>query len=437
MAPKEERMLSFGIEMEFYIFWCAEGEEVTSRPPGFQSHPGRPITGERPDVLDTLALSINNLLADARSATVWKPGELIPLGAFSTWGVHFDISLSSLPEDLEEVTDEHSGWVGVEVVSPALWSTKEAFDQVRRVCEYLQSTYWISTPTNCGFHVHVGQGPNWLPVNALRQIAAFLYAADPVLAQSYPEHRRVDTLYCPSLRLYSNITLGLRIGNFGEHESEVENMDNISIVTGLRGTGEGFLSSIFGLFRTKKEETRIEDNFPPRPTTPSYVTDSGFIEELLAYNERTYGITKRTADYSPTPILEAVAEILRATSREVVGQLVRTRRRSNYSFLDLVLERKRTIEFRQAAATVDPAEVVSRTRVAVSLCEFAANATEEQFQKLFFDLASAETDPRWIDIYDLLAELDLRPEARVIHAALTGRLDQSVRDAYFEERQAD
>ena len=110
--------------------------------------------------------------------------------------------------------------------------------------------------------------------------------------------------------------------------------------------------------------------------------------------------------------------------------------RPAYSFNQLEYEdvSKKTIEFRQAAGTIDPAEVVSRARIAVRLCEFAANITPQQLHKMINDFIVAEKDPKWFDVYDLFIELDLRPEARVVQAALKDALNQSVRDRYFAER---
>ncbi|KAI0884319.1 uncharacterized protein GGS22DRAFT_189448 [Annulohypoxylon maeteangense] len=382
MALKQERMLSFGVELEFYIFWSIKGEEITSRPQGFESHPGAPLIVDKydtiHDIFEPLLASVRELLQGSPEATVGATEKRLG-NAFSY-----------------TATNERSGWVGVELVSPALWTTNEGFNEVRRVCEFLQSTFWISTPEHCGLHIHVGQGNDWLPIIFLRQIAAFLYAADPILAHSYPEHR----------------------------------------LSGSRRKEDGLLKSIFGLFRKRVAEARIEDKFPRRPTTISYMFNSDTLQSAITYIKNFHNVKQSLEDFTPAPMMEAVSEILKSTHRHHIVELTRCPNRPTYSFLRLAMYSKKTIEFRQAAGTIDPAEVVSRARIAVRLCEFAANATQEDLYTMFYDFALVEADPAWIDFYDLFVDLGLRPEARVIHAVLTGTMDQSVRDRYFAQRES-
>ncbi|KAI1214709.1 uncharacterized protein F4807DRAFT_455161 [Annulohypoxylon truncatum] len=374
MAAKQERMLSFGVEMEFYIFFCVRGKNLTSRPPGFESHPGGPLIVEKfdetYDLFNPLLERLRSVLEKAPKASVLSVDDRRPniesdqewnhLNPFREWDMHNDPSLHRLPDELVEITTEQSGWVGVELISPALWTTNEGFDQVRRVC--------------------------------------------------------------------------VKIGHLDENESEIDDLDNTVIISGTRKAGRGRFSSVLGFFRTKNEEVRVEDNFPARPTTQSYTIDPQTLNRSLNRVRLAFGIEQTQENFSPTPLLEAVAEILRTTNRENIAELLRTPIRSAYNFQQLAWEVKRTIEFRQAASTIDPAEVVSRARIAVRLCEFAANATHQQLHKMFFDFSVAEVDPRWLDVYDLFVQLDLRPEARVVQAALTGTISESVRDAYFTSR---
>ncbi|KAI2466073.1 hypothetical protein F4781DRAFT_424350 [Annulohypoxylon bovei var. microspora] len=449
MASKRDlqrKMLSFGVELEFYIF-VTQDKSSTFRPLGFESHPGNPLIVDgridSEEIRKDLALRINNLLRDAPVATVLSKNnrdidiegdeEWNHLRPYRIWQVKDEISMQDLPIELARLNNERSEWVAVEVVSPALWATDEGFDQVRRVCEFLQNTFLTSTLTECGLHIHVGQGNNWLPITLLRRMAAFLYAADPILAQSHPVYRRNDTLYCLSTRLYSNVTLGMKNSHAPEQPSQVDELQEISLVA-PRGW-KGLAGNVARLSRPMNSYSRTEDNFPPRPNTPSYIADPIYIESTLGDLKRSFGINQNLRDFSPTPMLEAVAEILQTTNRRNLSILLGSHiNRSAYSFQQLSWERKRTIEFRQPTGTVDPAEVVSQARIAVRLCEFAATATHEEFQKMILDFASADEDPSWFDVYDLLIELGLRPEARIVHAALTGTMSNSIRDRYFESR---
>lgn len=127
------------------------------------------------------------------------------------------------------------------------------------MCEYLHSTFIISPDEDCGLHIHVGQGNNWLPFKPLRKIAAFLYAADPVLAQCHPMHRRKN-LFCPSPRLYSMVSLGVKRSHFFDDDDTMSPPDqNITLVSGIEQKNEG--SSIL-CFRSSEEDQEIGTRKP-------------------------------------------------------------------------------------------------------------------------------------------------------------------------------
>ncbi|KAI1087059.1 hypothetical protein F5B19DRAFT_476860 [Rostrohypoxylon terebratum] len=75
---------------------------------------------------------------------------------------------------------------------------------------------------------------------------------------------------------------------------------------------------------------------------------------------------------------------------------------------------KRTIEFRQAAGTVDPEEIVAHAKIVVRLCEYASVTTTEELWKTIGDLAVGEAHNDWYDVFDFLVDLNLEAEARVI-----------------------
>ncbi|KAI1100272.1 hypothetical protein F4804DRAFT_344876 [Jackrogersella minutella] len=415
MSSNTELQLSFGLEMEFYIFWCKKNKGPASRPAGFESHPGGPLVIPDEDIdfdgiTGPLQEAIRNLLKGAPIVTVTPPDGWASIGQkydedwehlrqYTNWAVKIDISLLALPTDLAEMNRGDYGWCGVEVISPALWATNGAFNQVREVCEFLQRTFWTSTAPQAGLHVHVGNGNLWFSLTQLRQIAAFIYAADPILAQIHPEYRLTNSTYCPSLRLYSNVSLGLK--NIPSTTAGVDSITAAPSPSTYVQWARGLLRNISRAFWPEKNAgSRAEEHYPPRP--------------------------------KPVPISDAVAEILQAPDREALADLMEVyRKRAAYSFNQLAWEVKRTIEFRQAASTVDPAEVVSQVRIAVRACEFAATADFEKFQKIIFDCSTAEDDPGWFDVYDLFLELNLRPEAKIVQAALDGTMSDSIRQEYW------
>ncbi|RYP41830.1 hypothetical protein DL768_010440 [Monosporascus sp. mg162] len=99
---------------------------------------------------------------------------------------------------------------------------------------------------------------------------------------------------------------------------------------------------------------------------------------------------------------------------------------------------KRTIEFRQAAGTMDPDEVVAHAKVVVRLCEWASTAGLAEFWKLILDCEAGESTPSWFDVFDLLAKLDLNAEAKVLQRSMAPRygieiLDEDAGTAKYPE----
>ncbi|KAI1087531.1 hypothetical protein F5B19DRAFT_499864 [Rostrohypoxylon terebratum] len=455
MADKKERMLSFGVELEFYIWWRLRDEESTARRPKyFELHPGGPLivdNNSTVELCNQLQRRIRELSGISTKATVLsgyskkeRPTRFDEqwghLSEYGQWSVKDEISLFSVPHSLEVAGEGvPGGWAPVEVVSPALWSTAEGFDQVRRVCHYLQNTYFIWPHEECGLHIHVGQGNNWLPLQSLRKVAAFLYVADPILAQCHPQHR-TDNTWCPSLRLYSSVSVGLKRSHLVDTPSQLDDDEDVPIISGIETKKRGFLNSILSLFQKAKDKNvGVRDDFPPRPSIPSYVPRKTTLASAFHWVLQEFEIIVDPEQYTPVPMIEAVNELLQVQNRRTISSLLKTPYRSAYSFSNLSginPYEKRTIEFRQPAATIEPVEVVSHARIAVRLCEFAANCTQQDIEKLTLDLSMAEHDPGWFDVYDLFGCLGLRPEARVIQASLARKMTQSVRDRYFEERPA-
>ncbi|KAI0834668.1 putative amidoligase enzyme-domain-containing protein [Hypoxylon sp. FL0890] len=424
-GQNNESKLSFGVEMEFYIFWARGAIGSAPTPEGFESRPGGPLYIHS----NSLTSRLRDLVKSLPAATVVPPSvviaindsrnaDVIHLRHYREWYTENDLSLDIRPPELEAMRGPNSGWVGVEVVSPALWANDEGFSQVRKVCEFIQNTFWTSTPPSAGLHIHVGNGKEYFPVQSLRQIAAFLYAADPILAQSHPKHRH-ENGFCPSLRLFSKLSLGIKKSGLSAPPEQLNKRTN-SPSSRLRS----FFQNIFRRSPphskpTRNTEERKKDRFPPRPKKGVYAPNS-----------------ERDPEDQRTSVFEAVAALMEETTREGVSILMTTNSmtRLGYNFHDPTVANKRTIEFRRPASSLDPAEVVAQARIAVALCEFAANPDQEQFQKIILDCDTADEYPSWYDVYDLFIDLNLRPEARVIHAALKGTLDDSVRAEYWKSR---
>lgn len=64
--------------------------------------------------------------------------------------------------------------------------------------EILRLNYRTNINASCGLHVHVGNGVEGLPVDAIRNLTAYLWTFEPQLNQIHPRIRH-DNAYCRSL----------------------------------------------------------------------------------------------------------------------------------------------------------------------------------------------------------------------------------------------
>ncbi|KAI1087058.1 hypothetical protein F5B19DRAFT_476859 [Rostrohypoxylon terebratum] len=221
---------SFGVEIEFVVA-TLDGREPRAKPHMFRNSPGNPIVYEMSEAHlpnrspeqtaqrairvciekalvghrgDRVITSQNEILADVNSLHLSKYG--------LSWGVGRDVSVAMDPTLVrEDKSFKHYTFINVEITSPALLATEKPYNEVRRAVTALHHKFWILAPPTAGLHVHYGRGKDWIPLPHLRKIAALLFAADPVLAQMHPSHRREESKgWCLSNRLSSSNRRGTR-----------------------------------------------------------------------------------------------------------------------------------------------------------------------------------------------------------------------------------
>lgn len=329
----------------------------------------------------------------------------------TTWRVKRDSSIK-LP-DGRALDQRYRGvrWVGVEVMSPALWFHSPAsLAEVRRVCDALKAKYWIVFSPSTAVHIHVGRGDAWPPLRALRRTAALLFAADPLLATLYPPHRR-EGRYCASNRSFSALAQGMT----AERARQM-------VALAIGGVD------------------RMPDAEPPESlgdyeTTPTTITTQpqrAFHRRiprgtLRGYPQPAPGEGPRFPHLNielntPRNMIECAEELLSASRRGVVAILMLGSRFSSrlaYSLLNFRERRKgderhkRTVEFRQPAATLDADEVLAFVRLFVGLCRFAGEAEFEEVRAAIHRCAVVdEADGQGeFDVFDLLTQIGLVAEA--------------------------
>ncbi|KAJ8131013.1 hypothetical protein O1611_g2616 [Lasiodiplodia mahajangana] len=442
---------SVGVELEFLVCVAVSGQPLNV-PRRFENSNGRPvcvpagvsvIIAGRDEVEDRIKRTIKSTLSQHRGSRVLKledPENLLDdqletdslhLRYYRDWSVDTDPSVILAPNDEvyneAHITEYH--WHSVEIASPALWATDESWEEIQAVVEALHNEFWIITPTTAGMHYHFGNGKEYIPFSKLRRIAAFLVAVDPIIVQLHPESRRANG-FCRSNRLYSRVAHG-RPAAIASREIGAEYIEEEPEFPGIRPqpvpvSRPFYKRTVDFVAPFKRGQLTGYEFFAETFFDTGYAEDRDIASRFPDGNYSTV---------RPLDIPFAVREILRCVNAPTVTELMRygpsSVDRPAYSFLaytkgryrrlihlgnqvDRRDQHKRTIEFRQMAPTMEADEVVAHGKVIVRLCQFAAEADLEEFWKVVLDCTVAEVSGDWFDVFDLLAELGLTAEARVL-----------------------
>ncbi|KAI1139203.1 putative amidoligase enzyme-domain-containing protein [Hypoxylon sp. FL0543] len=430
---------SVGIELEFLIA-AQVGREPLNVPPRFLNSRGKPIiVPHGKSVSETIKSRVEEVIEAAIEkhkgdrvvssiAEVNADVNAYHLRNYLNWDVKRDMSVT-LPDNLlnDPVMSRYQ-WQDLELATPAFFATEKSWEEIHRVVTALNENFWVFCPESTGLHVHYGRGKHWMNVSHLSNLAAFLYAADPIITQMHPEHRHgEESIWCKSNRLYSILAHGVRkeqatqyiYDNAGEVKP-ISVPDNESDRPDPEPKRSRRKSSQFvSIFPRGYLEGYTFDQEHFNMTFPNFITGRSRAQEGGEVSE-------------PVGIVSAAEELFSATHPNVIsllmGYAVYVRMAYNFTAYDFTSYRRveesldgpretqprRTIEFRQATGTVDPDEVLAQGKVAVRLCEIAGTKSKEDLWKMILDFAQAETHPTWYDVFDLLLELDLVDEARVI-----------------------
>ncbi|KAI0599708.1 putative amidoligase enzyme-domain-containing protein [Biscogniauxia sp. FL1348] len=404
---------SFGVECEFMV--CIQDEHTNvATPELFALSPGRPImvpplTSEH-DIIKQMIDEVTKTFKGSRVCDTFNPAkdpEAHHLINTREWSVVEDTSLSMPQEILQQEHMNSYTWTSVEVKSPALWVEEDSFEEIRRVINAIRENYWVYLPRSAGFHVHYGVGKHYIPLPHLRRIAALTFAADPILTQLHPPHRRAND-FCRSNRLYSRLAHG-RDG------------DPIASNTSQRiGAGEVEYPPEPPDYTTNAAAPRKARRRPRTHRAPGFqcVFKRGTLDGYTfsaAHYRATRNAALGDAPDEPLPLLSGVAQLLGCANAATLAELM--------SWTNGVSDRPayhfgaahRTVEFRQMAATLDPDVVAAHAAVAARLCDWAAAADLPALWNVVLDCrAGAETDPALFDVFDLLPDLGLVREAHVL-----------------------
>ncbi|KAI0878206.1 hypothetical protein GGS24DRAFT_443934 [Hypoxylon argillaceum] len=303
--------------------------------------------------------------------------------------------------------------IGIQVDSPVFVDGENTYTEITTVVKAIRAAFWTAVPPVCSFHVHVGRGGMPLKLQPVQRTASLLWIAEGLL-NTLHAGCRLENMACYSLRNFSNLGMGMDAEPASQYIDEGGETAEIG----------------FPFHLVDKNKAKPTDYFYTQPlditesasSTPSRNAAADYDVEMVL----------RPREISPCKIdvVDGMMRILRtADTREVAELLSSSWRRGAYNFANLshyalggVPERdslawarsevpKSTIEFRQAAGSLDDNWIAIWIKICLALCGPAVvDSSDADFYQLLYNCAKAEKNPREYDVFDLLHDIGLGVE---------------------------
>ncbi|KAI0973751.1 putative amidoligase enzyme-domain-containing protein [Xylaria arbuscula] len=406
MSPATQQTL--GIELEFIIFYTTPDQPVSAKDDaryGPVIEAPSSITdsedwGESVENVAAQAIWVRQQVADVITSVGFKckAGDTAKIEGetFDAWTVVPDGSVR-LPDDMSRAYSPLKH-VGVEVTSPAFMAGTAAFEEISAVVRAINTAFRTVVPPCCGFHVHVGRGLEALELQPVKRIASLLWLAENLLNTLHPSCRQGNS-QCLSIRCSSDVRGGMAQGTatqFLDESKPDEPSWNWDGVEKDRQKPTYYWHTI---------QPGCWDMAPSRSLAEGY---GMFMRELeddrLTDLEKTKGVRK----------------ILSATDTGVMAELMSPNGvRGAYNFANLnkgtkikwtVVERptKPTIEFRQAAGSLDEEWIVVWAKICLALCgSTVVESSNDDFFQLLYDCGELSESPSRYNVFDLLHDIGL------------------------------
>lgn len=214
----------------------------------------------------------------------------------------------------------------IELISPVFQADDQANDaEMSRIVQLMKSKLLFFVPKTCGYHHHIGQGSTGFDIVHLRKIATVLYVIEAWFNGLHPEDRQRNP-YCRSVRKYSLLAEG---------------------------------------------STAAEANADPQGSPWLLRMIPG---QALSRDYRT--LTKPA---------NAWKELDAALLPAVIAKLMHVWNRGAYNFSNITNISKPTIEFRQAAGTLNEEWIVHWSSTVVRLVDWARRASDEDIRQLLVE----------------------------------------------------
>ncbi|KAI1348999.1 hypothetical protein F5Y01DRAFT_290563 [Xylaria sp. FL0043] len=397
MALENEQTV--GVELEFLIFYSTQEEPVSDQDSArygpiveVPSHLPIPRNFDWAvdDINGTLeATWIRQKVADVINKAGFKAKAYDQAkkedDSFDDWSVVPDISVK-LPSQLIQSYLPLKA-AGVELNSPAFDAGPAAFEEISAVVKAINAAFRTAVHPCCGYHVHVGRGRAPLKLRHVQRTVSLLWLAENLLNALHPSCRQ-GNMHCQNLGGSSNL-------------SEISKTETSS-------SGEVVCRPHAALSWDNVNKDR------EKPTTFWLMQCTGVPDPTPSRSlAQDYGMQLRDPEDEPLKLdrVAAVRAVLDAPDLRRVAKLVCNGARGAYNFSNLLLieGKKPTIEFRQAAGSLDKDWVVIWAKTCLALCgSTVVESPDDDFFQLLYDCAQSENNKsNTYNVFDLLHDIGL------------------------------
>ncbi|KAI0444657.1 hypothetical protein F4803DRAFT_572652 [Xylaria telfairii] len=431
MPPKPQQTL--GVELEFIVFYTAPGEQAPAKdekrygpvlecPDHSEITPPLGYVPQEHSVCELEAAWVRQKVAEVITAAgfkakaSWRAKGAEP-DLFEFWNVVPDISVG-LPTDFDQAYSPLKH-VGVEINSPVFVAGEDAFKEISTVIEAINSAFRRTVPPVCGFHVHVGRGCEPLELRPVQRTASLLWLAENLIDKLHPGCRHGNR-QCLSMRHFSDMSHFLKVEQGTEHINGLDESQHAEF-------------SMDRVDKNRKKPTNYKFNRFLDVTSDMESTLSRCFagEYFLTFYQPWH-------DGLPTGIemMDGARMILSARDTAEIARMVSFRNnfRGAYNFANMESERrggsgprKPTIEFRQAAGSLDSSWIVLWAKICLALNGPAVvESSDDDFFQLLYNCEEGFYLPRKYDIFDLLHDIGIcKEDIDAIHSRLmSGRYEQ-------------
>ncbi|KAK9796527.1 putative Amidoligase enzyme-domain-containing protein [Seiridium cardinale] len=258
-VPEPESPMTFGVELEFFGFYKVLRQFQKFEDPEIISRNGSgyvliPSDGDESTALNSMIQSLRDQGLDLNDYDEDQAVPVPPPGAppatrysansrdpiYHRWTLRWDSSLS-----LTAGVDGHMAGTGVdpwirttcamplELISPAMRATPESFQEVMRVVNLVKQQFKMHINPSCGMHVHVGMGPDRIGPAPLRRMACLIWTIDAIMNEIHPSHRHANN-QCARNRQHCQLARGMTAADaMDDVLSRFDPIQDISIDEGL------------------------------------------------------------------------------------------------------------------------------------------------------------------------------------------------------------